>query len=106
MFILYLAKNRFHPGNIRVRATNKDPQDVAARLHERIERLDEAFEVSLVEQRLAVKAWRDASNDAVETVRCVRKQLWKHQCLERRVLRTGRSKHCVGHTVHANAFAL
>ena len=60
-----LSQKSFHLGNIRVRATNKDPQDVAARLHEGIERLDEAFEVSLVEQRLAVMAWKDVSNDSL-----------------------------------------
>ena len=56
---LELGQNPFNRGNTRVGATSQDPQDVAARLHETLDRSDEAFEVNLVYQRLAV---RQASN--------------------------------------------
>jgi len=68
---LVLAQHLFQLGNTRFRSTSQDPQDVAARLHERCDRLDEAFEVRLVKQRLAVrKAWKELG----------RTTLW-NQCL-------------------------
>ena len=59
MLNLNLVKTPLILENIRVGATSQDPQDVAARLHETLDRVDEAFEVNLVYQRLAV---RQASN--------------------------------------------
>ena len=51
---LVRSQNLFDLVQIRVRATSQDPQDITARMQERFDRGDEAFEVRLVEQRLAV----------------------------------------------------
>ena len=49
------SEHLFRLDRIRVGATNQEPQDVAAALHERFDGLEEAFEVRLVQHRLAVR---------------------------------------------------
>jgi hypothetical protein len=43
-----LGQKKIHLGQIRFRSTSQDPQDVAAWFQERIDRGDEAIEVSIV----------------------------------------------------------